>query len=96
MNRRLLAIIALIVLDIPLYLLIFRALFHGSHGGRDSDSGSRRPATRQFPKLGDFLDPEFMKDGGGETKALLFLFTAALLVLIEYSLVLHYIPGLFR
>jgi len=58
------------------------------------DSPTRSSPARRAPRLRDLLDPAFLKDGGGEMKILLFLLAAALLVLIEYFIILGAFPGI--
>jgi hypothetical protein len=82
-----LALLALVVADIPLFVLLFRLIFRGSERTHGEAAG-------RLPHLGELFDPEFLKDKGGENKLLLLLFAAALLVLVEYLVVLRVFPGL--
>ncbi|HUW40763.1 MAG TPA: hypothetical protein VMV90_07105 [Rectinemataceae bacterium] len=95
MNSRLLAIIVLAVLDIPLYVLLFRLLFRRAYREERRGADGVSSTVRRLPRLGELLDPVFLKEVGGEMKLLLLLFAAAILVLAEYSLATRLLPGLF-
>lgn len=94
MNRRLLVVLVLVLLDLPLDLLLFRLIFRGYYLASTSGAGREAPAERRTPRLADFLDPDFLKGSGGQTKLMLLLFSAAILVLIEYSILVSLLPGL--
>lgn len=47
-----------------------------------------------MPKLGDFRDPEFLHDEGGEYKIFLLVLASVLVVLIEYYALLSIFPAL--
>lgn len=60
--------------------------------GEARDDGARRRGS--LPRLGDFRDPEFLHDGGGEYKLFLLVLASVLVVLIEYYSLLSAFPAL--
>ncbi|MBL8966357.1 MAG: hypothetical protein JNG85_05055 [Spirochaetaceae bacterium] len=103
MEVRYLLLAVLVLVDLPAFYLLLRLLFRGApaaaSGAADDsatpeDSPVRSSDARRLPRLRDLLDPAFLKEGGGEMKILLFLLAAALLVLIEYFIILGAFPGL--
>jgi hypothetical protein len=83
-------LIALVVVNHPVYRLLFRLIFRDvlkSEDARSAGKGHR-------PGLGRLLDPGFLKDSGGEPKLFLLLIACALIVLAEYLIVLGLFPAL--
>ncbi len=91
MEPKFILLAALIVANFPLCRLLFRFLFRGNApaAGAPGGESSAAPAS---PK--DFLDPAFRQDVGRKNKLFLLLVASALLVFIEYSLMLGLFPAL--
>ena len=101
MKTKYLVLAALALADIPLYLALFRLLFRGTAGrgrlptGLGAEADDAVPGTvPEKPRLSDFLDPDFIHDGGGGSKLFLFVLAALLILAIEYYGLLSIFPAL--
>jgi hypothetical protein len=83
-------LIALLFLNYPLYRLLFGLIFRSVLKSESEHSAGK---DRRHG-LGRLLDPGFLKDSGGESKLFLLLITCALIVLVEYFIVLGLFPAL--
>lgn len=94
MNRRIILAVVLVLVDIPLFMLMFRALFRGTRARNGEGASGAQRDGGSLPRPSEFLDAGFLKDRGGETKLMLFIISAILLVLVEYSIVISLFPAL--
>jgi hypothetical protein len=90
MKPKYLLLIGLVLVNYPIYRLLFRVLFRPI-APKDETSQEPRPESLTLRQL---FNPVFLRDSGGETKLFLLVLAAALIVYIEYVALLAIFPGL--